>query len=146
MKYSKTVSKKPAKKRKALYTASLHEARRALRCTLSDELRKKLKARSALVGKGDRVRIMRGSNKKAAGKVVKVDYKKRVVFVEGISAEHRKSKKQSLLPFDSSNLEIVERAEKRPAAKTPQAEPKKAEEKKQEKTEKPQPAKDEPKL
>ena len=113
MKFSKLVSKQPRKKRKALYLTALHSARRLLHSNVSDELRKKIERRSVLVSKGDRVKIMRGSNRNVTGKVTEVDYKRRVVFVEGVSSEGRRSKKQSPTPIDPSKLQVLEQAEKK---------------------------------
>ncbi len=113
MKFSRLVSKQPRKKRKALYLTALHSARRLLHSNVSDELRKKIKRRSVLVARGDRVKVMRGSSRNTTGKVIEVDYKRRMVFVEGVSSEGRKSKKRSPTPIDPSKLQVLEQAEKK---------------------------------
>jgi large subunit ribosomal protein L24 len=132
MKFSKSVSKQPRKKRRERYQAPLHLARQYLRCNVAKPLRKKL-GRTALVRRGDTVKVMRGNFKKQAGKVAEVDYKTLKVFVEGITTQGRKSKKRSFVPFDSSNLQITEKfsgtEEKAPAAKATAPAPKKEEKK-----------------
>ncbi len=84
MKFSKKVSKQPRKQRKALYEAPLHARRKLLHAHLSRELRKSLGRRSALVAKGDSVKIIRGKYRGASGKVVKVDLKRGFVGVENV--------------------------------------------------------------
>ncbi len=135
MKFSRSVSKQPRKKRKERYQAPLHKARSYLHCNVAKEIRKKVGSRSALVRRGDTVKVMRGTFKKKTGKVVEVDYKTLKVFVEGMTAQGRKSKKRSFLPFDSSNLQIIDKfsgKEEKQAAKPVPAVPAKKEENKAE--------------
>lgn len=109
MKFSRTVSKQPRKKRKERYQAPLHKARSFLHCNVAKEIRKKVGSKTVLVRRGDTVKVMRGTFKKQTGKVTEVDYKTLKVFVEGMTVQGRKSKKRSFVPFDSSNLQIVEK-------------------------------------
>jgi len=109
MKFSRSVSKQPRKKRKERYQAPLHKARSFLHCNVAKEARKKVGSKTALVRRGDTVKVMRGSFKKQTGKVTEVDYKTLKVFVEGMTVQGRKSKKRSFVPFDSSNLQIIEK-------------------------------------
>jgi large subunit ribosomal protein L24 len=135
MKFSRTVSKQPRKKRKERYQAPLHKARSFLHCNVAKEIRKKVGSRTALVRRGDTVKVMRGSFKAKTGKVTEVDYKTLKVFVEGMTVQGRKSKKRSFVPFDSSNLQIIEKfsgKEEKAAAKPVAAAPAKKEEKKAE--------------
>ena len=136
MKFSRSVSKQPRKKRKERYQAPLHKARSYLHCNVAKEIRKKVGSRTALVRRGDTVKVMRGTFKKKTGKVAEVDYKRLKVFVEGMTVQGRKSKKRSFLPFDSSNLQIIEKysgKEDRQSAKLVAAAPKKEERKAEEK-------------
>ncbi|MFA5246425.1 MAG: 50S ribosomal protein L24 [Candidatus Micrarchaeia archaeon] len=136
MKFSRTVSKQPRKKRKERYQAPLHKARVFLHSNLSKDLRKKLGARSVLVRRGDTVKVMRGTFKGKTGKVSEVDYKSLKVFVEGMTVQGRKSKKRAFVPFDSSNLQITEKysgKDEKQAAKAAAAPAKKEEKKAEEK-------------
>ena len=109
MKFARNVSKQPRKKRKQRYCAPLHAASKFLHANLSKELRKKLGRRSALVRRGDTVKLMRGAHRKKTGKVAEVDYKRHAVFVEGITMQGRKSKTRSFVPLDASNLQITDK-------------------------------------
>jgi len=132
MKFSRSVSKQPRKKRKERYQAPLHKARAFLHCNVAKELRKKVGSKTALVRRGDTVKVMRGSFKTKTGKVTEVDYKTLKVFVEGMTVQGRKSKKRSFVPFDSSNLQIIEKfsgKEEKATAVPAKKEEKKAEEK-----------------
>ena len=133
MKFSRTVSKQPRKKRKERYQAPLHAARQFLHCNVAKDLRKKLGVKTALVRRGDTVKVMRGTFKKKTGKVAEVDYKTLKVFVEGMTIQGRKSKKRSFVPFDSSNLQIIEKFSGKEAAPAKAAAPKKEEKKAEEK-------------
>lgn len=113
MKYSKNVSMQPRKKRKAMYNAPLHAARKYLHSPLSKELRKKEGTRAMLVRTGDKVKVMRGEHAGKTAKVVEVDYKTRKVYLEGIAVQGRKTKKQSYIPLDSSKLLITELSERK---------------------------------
>jgi len=135
MKFSRTVSKQPRKKRKERYQAPLHLARQFLHCNVAKEIRKKVGSKTVLVRRGDTVKVMRGTFKKQTGKVAEVDYKTLKVFVEGMTVQGRKSKKRSFVPFDSSNLQIIEKysgKDEKQTAKPVAAAPAKKEEKKAE--------------
>jgi len=79
------VTKQPRKQRKKLYKAKLHERHKFLKATLSPELRKKYGKRAVRVVKGDTVKVLRGEQKGTEGKVEKVDMKRLVIQVEGVS-------------------------------------------------------------
>ncbi len=66
-------SKQPRKKRKFLYTAPLHLAKKFLNAHLSRELRSQLKKRAMRVRKGDTVKVMQGKFKNLTGKVTQVN-------------------------------------------------------------------------
>ena len=107
--WSKTwkASKQPGKQRKYRKNAPLHIKRKFLAVNLTKELQKKYKRRSALVRKGDKVRILRGENKKKTGKILKVDTTKGKVFVEGIE-QVRKDGTRTQRSLEPSKIQIIE--------------------------------------
>ena len=99
-------SKKPRKQRKFIYNADQHLRRKMLSAHLSKELRDKYHRRSFPVRKGDEVQIMRGKFKGKKGKVVKVDYKKYRIYIEGITIK-KADGTERLFPIHPSNTMIV---------------------------------------
>ena len=69
-----------------------------------------MKKRSVLVRRGDKVRIMRGAFKGKEGSVIEVDYKKTVLFIEGISRVNSRGK-DVFIPIHPSNVMLIERKE-----------------------------------
>lgn len=120
LKFAKDVSKQRRKKRAALYSASFDESRKKVRSHLSKELRQKLGTRSAAVRKGDKVKVMTGKHKGTSAKAVEVDYAGSRVFLEGV-VHPRQAGKEVLVPFDASNLMIVETTREKKAAKAKKA-------------------------
>jgi len=108
------MSKKPNKQRKAVYEMKLHLLSRNVKCILSKPLRKSEKKRNTTVRTGDKVKIMRGSNKGKSGKVVSLNRKRGFVYIENISRK-KADGKEVQLPFRASNLMIIELTEKRAA-------------------------------
>ena len=100
------VSKQPRKKRKFMYNAPLHVARRFVSSHVSKELRGKLKKRSVVLRKGFTVKVLRGFKKGVSAKVVKVSLRERKVFLEGV-VKKKSNGKEVLIPFDSSNLMVI---------------------------------------
>lgn len=94
--------------RKKQVNAPLHLKRNMLHIHLSPELRKKLKKRSILVRKGDKVKVLRGSYKGKQGMVIEVDYKKTVLFVEGVSKVNSRGK-DVFISIHPSNVMLIER-------------------------------------
>ena len=84
---AKTLTSKPSKQRKRLYTAPLHVRSKILSAPLSPDLREKYGFRSLPIRVGDKVQILRGDHKGFEGKVLKVDRKKYRISVEGITRE-----------------------------------------------------------
>jgi len=103
----KIISSKPKKKRKMYFQSKLHQIHKQLAAHLSEKLRKELKTRSLTVRKNDVVKVLRGEHKKKQGKVIKVDYKKRQVFIEGITRK-KTDGTEIPIPFNASNLMIIE--------------------------------------
>ncbi|MCK5547766.1 MAG: 50S ribosomal protein L24 [Thermoplasmata archaeon] len=85
---ARNVSIKARKKRQALANAPLHRMRKNLGTHLSPKYLEDEKVdypRSAVVKKGDLVKIMRGSEKGKEGKVTDIDMKTGKVAIEGIT-------------------------------------------------------------
>jgi len=100
-------SKQPRKQRKYRINAPLHIKRKFLSAHLSKELREKYKRRAFPLRKGDVVKIMRGKFKGKTAKVEEIDMKRSKVYLEGITKE-KQSKVKASVPFDPSNLMIIE--------------------------------------
>jgi large subunit ribosomal protein L24 len=83
----KTISKKPNKKRKALYTAPSHLRGKSCYSPLAPELREKHGTRSMRVVKGDTVIILRGEYADIEGKILNVDTKSSILHIEGVTRE-----------------------------------------------------------
>ncbi|MFH2106574.1 MAG: 50S ribosomal protein L24 [Candidatus Micrarchaeota archaeon] len=115
---------KPDTERKIRYKSKLHKKKTFLHVHLSKELRLKNKTRAILVKKGDKVKIMIGSNAGKEAKVSEVDYNKSKVYLEGIAHKTARAK-EAPIPFQPSNLMITEIS------------PRKEEKKKEVKVEKP---------
>lgn len=107
--YSKTwvASKQTRKQRKFRYNAPAHIRSNFLHVNLSKELRVKYGLRNIRVKKGDKVKVMRGNNRKHVGKVEKVDVSRTKVFIEKVEMV-KKDGNKSFRPFDPSNLQIIE--------------------------------------
>ena len=78
-------SSKPSKQRLEYFNAPLHKRHKYFNARLSDDLVKQLGIKRLPVRKGDVVRIMRGDWAGHEGKVVRVDYEKVAVYVEGVT-------------------------------------------------------------
>jgi large subunit ribosomal protein L24 len=78
-------STQPRKQRLALYSASIHTRHKFMSTRLSPDLKKKYGARSIPVRKGDHVRILKGDFRKMEGDVAKVNTKRRMIYVSGVT-------------------------------------------------------------
>lgn len=131
--------------RKHFHFEPLHKRKNRLHVHLSKELRGslKIKKRSLLLRKGDRVKIMRGPESGKEAKVMRVNTQRRKVFLEGIIVKNTRAKEVAF-PIEPSNLLIVgiEKTKERELLFNESAfnkkEPKKEEKKKEHET----PAKD----
>ncbi|WP_423792859.1 50S ribosomal protein L24 [Methanocaldococcus indicus] len=101
-----TKSKQPRKQRKALFNAPQHLRKKVMRAMLSKELKEKLGKNAITVRKGDVVRIMRGNFKGLEGEVIKVDYKRYRIFVEGANNK-KQDGKEVPYPIHPSNVMII---------------------------------------
>jgi large subunit ribosomal protein L24 len=102
----KLKSSKPRKQRKVLYEAAWHKRHKMLSALLSKELRDKYARRSLPIRKGDVVRIMRGDHVGEEGKVIKVDYDKYRIVVDGVKRE-RIDGTTVFLPIHPSKVTLV---------------------------------------
>lgn len=99
-------SKQPRKQRKYRANAPLHLKHKMLATHLSKELRKKYQKRAVVLRKDDTVKVMRGSFKGKQGKILSVDTKKRIVYIEGLQKTRKDGTKVNVL-FRPSNLLII---------------------------------------
>lgn len=106
------------KQRKYRYNAPLHLKRKFMAAHLSKELRKKYSKRSAVVRKGDRVKVERGSFKDKTAKVSRVDVRRELVYLEGIDRIKKDGSKSpvGLHPSNITILDIVTDDKERAAA------------------------------
>lgn len=109
---------KPDIERKKRYTAPLHKKRKFLNVNVSKELRinKGIKSRALLVKKGDKVKIMRGKGSGKTANVASVDYNKTKVYLEGMTNRNKRGM-ENLIPFEPSNLQLIEIKEKGKSSK-----------------------------
>ncbi|MCD6278886.1 MAG: 50S ribosomal protein L24 [Desulfurococcales archaeon] len=78
-------SSQPRKQRLMLYRAPLHKKHTLFNARLSEELVGKFGIKRLPIRVGDVVKIMRGDWAGHEGKVVRVDYEKVRVFIEGVT-------------------------------------------------------------
>jgi large subunit ribosomal protein L24 len=95
--------------RKRFHNARLHEKTRRMHVHISKELRSKLKQkrRSVLVRVGDKVKVMRGSERGKLVKVARVSHCKMKVYCEGVVHQTAKGR-EVLRALQPSNLLLVE--------------------------------------
>jgi large subunit ribosomal protein L24 len=102
----KVFSKSPRKQRNFVRLLALHLRKNLCICHLGKELKKETGKRSLTVRSGDRVRVMRGSQKKKEGKVMRVDYSRGFVFIEKL-VRKKADGKEKMLPIRASNAMII---------------------------------------
>ncbi len=94
------------KSRKNYFRAPIHERRKQVKAPLSSELRKELKKRNSVVKKGYTVKVMRGSHKGKEGRVIRVSYMKRLIYIEGITRPNARGEDKPT-PIHPSNVVIT---------------------------------------
>ncbi len=97
---------KPRKQRKRQFKAPLHRKRKSMASHLAENLLLKYDHRSTPIIKGDTVKVMRGSFRGHEDKVARVDIRKQIVEVEGITTVKADGTKIAK-PVHSSNLLIT---------------------------------------
>ncbi len=100
-------SSKPRKQVKYRENAPLHIKQKFVAAHLSSELKRKYHKRSVPLRTGDKVKIMRGDHKGKTGKILRVNLKKMLVYLEGFQASKIDGSKADL-SFAPSNLMITE--------------------------------------
>jgi large subunit ribosomal protein L24 len=75
----------PRKQRKSRYKAPLHKRHKLIGAMLSDELKEKHGKNALPVRTGDTVKVLRGDHRGKEGKVARVDLKKIIIIVDGVS-------------------------------------------------------------
>ena len=102
----KSTSRQPRKQRLMRENSPLHRRRRMVSAHLSEELWAKYYKRSIPLRKGDTVKIMRGEYKGKVTKVVKVDYRKVKVSLDGVVSTKADGKQKEKW-VDPSNVMLV---------------------------------------
>lgn len=100
------MTRQPHKQRKRERDAPLHERHEQVKATLSSDLREEYDQRSVRVNAGDTVEVMRGDFAGEDGEVVRVDLRKAVVHVEGVTVETVDGEEVPR-PLDASNLRVT---------------------------------------
>jgi|GEM_PF-664374 large subunit ribosomal protein L24 len=85
-------STKSKKQRKKFYGSPWHKAVKLMSAPLSKDLRTRFKIRAIPVRVNDSIKIVSGGFKGRSGKVARVNVKRRLVFVEGITGKAQKGK------------------------------------------------------
>ena len=134
-------SSKPKKQRKSFFNRALHLKGKNFAAHLSKELRKSLGKRSLQLRKGDKVKVMSGSNKGFSGKIIRVNRRKNQVFLEKLNRK-KADGTEIPLPLKPSNLLLVE-LDKSDEKRVKQKAIKKVEKGKEEKPEKKEDGKEE---
>lgn len=108
---------KPDTERTKRYFAPLHKRKDFLHAHVSKDLRQKMnpRSRAVLLHKGDKVRVLRGVARGKEARVLRVDYNKLKVYVEGISSRTARGREVPCA-LEPSNLMIIEISPKSPAA------------------------------
>lgn len=99
-------TKKPSKARKKRYTAPKHIKRKFLSAPLSPSLKAEYGTRSMPVINGDSITIVKGDRKLSEGTVIRVNPKKNVIYVEGIT-RNRIDGSTFQIPLKANNVMIT---------------------------------------
>ena len=100
------MSTQPRKERRTLHNLPTHKKRAKIASHLDETLLLKYNTRSAVLRKGDTVRILRGEYAGTTGKVLEVNTRTRKVTVDGVTVTKAKAT-QVARPLDPSNLVIT---------------------------------------
>lgn len=100
------VSSDRYKQRKRMFNLPWHRAIKLMSAPLSKELRARLNIKSIPVRVNDTVKVVSGGFKGRSGKVVRVDVKRRLVYIEGITGKAQKGKTK-LVGIHVANLMIT---------------------------------------
>jgi large subunit ribosomal protein L24 len=100
-------TKNPGKQKKAFYSAPIHKRRKALVAPLDKNIQKDIGKKKIAIRKGDSVKILIGQYKNKSGKVERVDYTNRKIYLKGIVYKTNKGE-EKLVPFTPSNLLLTD--------------------------------------
>ncbi|MFA5382719.1 MAG: 50S ribosomal protein L24 [Candidatus Micrarchaeia archaeon] len=102
-------SAKPKKQRKYIRTAPMHLRKKFIKAHISKSVKEKLGTKKRTIGikKGDKVKIKVGKQKGKEGKILKVNYKKSIIYIEGIVRVNAKGTEKPIA-IKPSNTEIIE--------------------------------------
>jgi large subunit ribosomal protein L24 len=95
------------KQRRRFANLSLHQKHSQLSALLSPDMRKRFQRRNLPIKRGDKVKVICGSDKGKEGEVMKVDLKNLKIFIDKVVSKKRDGT-EVLRPMDSSNLMITE--------------------------------------
>ena len=99
-------SRSPRKQRNNQQKSPVHANKRHLKCRLDEFLQEEYGLRSLVVKTGDLVKIMRGQFRDTEGKVVRVDYQDKRVFLDSATVTKADGKEVNI-PIHASNIQIV---------------------------------------
>ncbi len=99
-------SKQPRKQRKGRYQSPLNIKQKLMSSCLDKSLRTEYNKRNTSVIKGDTVKVLRGDSKGKEGVVSKVNLKRNVLYIEGITTT-KANGSEILKPIHPSNVMII---------------------------------------
>lgn len=97
---------KPKKQRRKYYSMPMHEVQKSISGHLDKALREKYGKRALSLRKGDEVKVMIGGFKGKSGKISRIDYSNRRVFIEKINRK-KADGSEIPVPFNASNLLVT---------------------------------------
>ncbi len=101
----KSVTKRPNKQRKIIYSASSFKRHKLMTARLSKELRKKYNVKRMPVRAGDTVYVTAGDFIGTEGKIITADHKKQRLSIDGIARE-KADKSKIMYPIHVSKIVI----------------------------------------
>ena len=104
------MSSKPRKSRKEFIQMPTHKRVKKIAGHVSEKIKKEIKKRAISLRKGDIVKVVRGSFKGKAGKILGIDHKKLKITIEGVKRK-KSDGAEFNVPIDPSNI-IVEDLDK----------------------------------
>ena len=105
-------TRQPRKQRKLRALAPIHIRRKFMSANVAKDMRGALGGRSAIVRKGDRVKVLVGDKKGHMGKVIRLDYSRLKVYLEGMTVRNAKGA-EKFIAVSPNNVQIIEREEKK---------------------------------
>jgi large subunit ribosomal protein L24 len=97
---------KPLKNRKSRFNAPNHKRRKFMSAPLSPSLKSQYGARSMPVRRDDTVIITKGDRKLTEGKVIRLDYRRYKIYIEGVT-RNRMDGSSTQIPIRPENVMIT---------------------------------------